>query len=148
MFAAGVVEVLAGGKDLHGLGARSGGEFQQARVQALVEKQVRGENAQHDWKITPHPADSGSSSAGTLIVSFFEQVTAADPVAGTGAWAPAGTAGPRTQREIDAARRRKSEEGGSVGGVQAGAGFRFKPLASEVQGSHCSINCPGDPVAF
>jgi hypothetical protein len=42
MLAAGVVEVLAGGKDLNRLGARAGSYFEQPRVQTLIEKQVRG----------------------------------------------------------------------------------------------------------
>jgi len=38
MFAAGVVKVLACGKDLHRLRPGTGGEFQQPRVQALVQE--------------------------------------------------------------------------------------------------------------
>jgi hypothetical protein len=52
MFAAGVVEVLSGGKDFYALRARPGSEFQQSRVQALVEEQVRGQDSQHDRGIS------------------------------------------------------------------------------------------------
>jgi hypothetical protein len=41
MFAAGVVEVLAGGKYLDRLRAGAGSQFEQAGVQALFEEQVR-----------------------------------------------------------------------------------------------------------
>ena len=47
VFAAGVVEVLAGGVDFDGLGTGTGGELQQAGVQPLVEKQVSLEDTQH-----------------------------------------------------------------------------------------------------
>jgi hypothetical protein len=52
MFAAGVIEVLPGGKDFHALRARSGGEFQQTWMQALVEEQVRRQDSQHDQGIS------------------------------------------------------------------------------------------------
>ena len=47
VLAAGVVEVLARGEDLHTLRAGAAGKLQQAGMQALVEEQVGGENAQH-----------------------------------------------------------------------------------------------------
>ena len=47
VLAAGVVEVLAGGKDLHRLRTGTGGEFQQPGMQALVKKQMRRQDAQH-----------------------------------------------------------------------------------------------------
>ena len=45
--AAGVVEMLARGENLNTLGAGAAGKLQQAGMQALVEEQVGGENAQH-----------------------------------------------------------------------------------------------------
>ena len=42
MFAAGVVEVLAGGKNFDSLGAGAAGEFQQAGVEAFFQKDVGG----------------------------------------------------------------------------------------------------------
>jgi hypothetical protein len=47
MLAAGVVEVLAGGKDLDRLSAGAGSQLEQARVQALLEEQVRGQDSEH-----------------------------------------------------------------------------------------------------
>jgi hypothetical protein len=46
--------VLACGKNLHGLGAGSPGEIQQAGMQALCQEKVRGENSQHKDE-TPRP---------------------------------------------------------------------------------------------
>jgi hypothetical protein len=48
VFAAGVVEVLARGEDFHGLRARTAGNLKQAGVQTMVQKQMRGQDAQHD----------------------------------------------------------------------------------------------------
>ena len=47
MLAAGVVEMLAGGKNLHSLRAGAGGKLEQAGMQPLIEKQMSGEDAQH-----------------------------------------------------------------------------------------------------
>jgi hypothetical protein len=47
MLAAGVVEVLAGGKDLDRLNTGPGSQLEQARVQALFEEQVRGQDSEH-----------------------------------------------------------------------------------------------------
>ncbi len=47
MLAAGVVEVLPGGKDFDRLDTGPGREFQQAGMEALVEEQVRGQHAEH-----------------------------------------------------------------------------------------------------
>ncbi len=47
VLAAGVVEVLARGKNLHRLRAGAVGELKQSGMKALVQEQVRGQNAQH-----------------------------------------------------------------------------------------------------
>jgi hypothetical protein len=43
--------VLARGKDLHRLRTRSPCDFQQARMKALIQEHVCGENSQHKNKI-------------------------------------------------------------------------------------------------
>jgi hypothetical protein len=68
MFAAGVVEVLTGGKDLDRFRTRAGSQLKQARVQALLEEQVRGQDSQHGQGL-PH-SDPESRSNPTPIVSF------------------------------------------------------------------------------
>ena len=47
MLAAGVVEVLARGKDLHRLRAGALRELKQARMQTVIQKQMSRQNAQH-----------------------------------------------------------------------------------------------------
>jgi hypothetical protein len=47
MLAAGVIKVLPGRKNLHGLRAGSTGQFQQSRVQPLIQKQMSREDTQH-----------------------------------------------------------------------------------------------------
>jgi len=59
MFAAGVVEVLAGGENLHRFRAGTRGKFQQSRVQTLIEEQVGGEHSQHVQGRSFAPADLG-----------------------------------------------------------------------------------------
>jgi hypothetical protein len=44
--------MLPGSEYFHALRARSGGEFQQTGVQALVEEQVRRQDSQHDQEIS------------------------------------------------------------------------------------------------
>jgi len=46
LFTAGVVEVLARGKDLDGLRARARGKLKQTWVQALIHEEVRRQNSQ------------------------------------------------------------------------------------------------------
>jgi hypothetical protein len=53
MLAAGVVEVLARGKNLHRLRSPLAGKLQQSGVQALVQEQVRGQNAQLGHRSPP-----------------------------------------------------------------------------------------------
>src|ERR1035441_8266871 len=71
MFAAGVVEVLAGGKDLHSFRAGAGSQFEQAWVQALFEEQVSGQDSQHGQGLSPVDLESKSNT--TPIVSFSQQ---------------------------------------------------------------------------
>ena len=51
VLAAGVVKMLAGGKDLNSLSARTGGQFQESRMQALIEENMCGEDAEHGEKV-------------------------------------------------------------------------------------------------
>ena len=71
MFAAGVVEVLAGGKDLHRFSAGAGSQLKQAWVQALLEEQVRRQDSQHGQWLSQ--VDLESKSNITPIVSFSQQ---------------------------------------------------------------------------
>ena len=67
LLAAGVVEVLARGKDLDRLRAGSVGELQQPRVQALIHEEVRRQNSQLGHKIPPRPPGAAAIVAGTGI---------------------------------------------------------------------------------
>ena len=75
MLRTGVVEVLPGGIDFDRLGARAIGEFQQPWVQALVEKQVRGNDSQHSRCISRIRRRKAAREA-ILIVSFWRQKSA------------------------------------------------------------------------
>ena len=61
MLAAGVVEVLAGGKDLDRLRAGAGGELQQAGMQPLIHEQMRGQDAPLGHRKPPSPSRGGTS---------------------------------------------------------------------------------------
>jgi hypothetical protein len=73
MLAAGVVEVMARGKQFDRLGAGTGRQFQLGCVQALVPEQVRRENSQHGQKVST-PAHGESEQDGTAIVSFLNNL--------------------------------------------------------------------------
>jgi len=70
MLAAGVVEVLTRGKDLHRLRAGSTGKLQQAGMQTLIQKKVSGENTQHKPK-TPEP----KRESGPRVYSYISRTT-------------------------------------------------------------------------
>ena len=67
MFAAGVVEVLPRGEDLHRLHAGSSCKFQESRMQPLIEKEVGREHSQHGQKSSPAPA----RKVGTVRLPYF-----------------------------------------------------------------------------
>jgi hypothetical protein len=71
MFTAGVVEMLAGGKDLHRLSAGAGSQVEQPWVQALFEKQVRRQDSQHGQGLPQ--SDPQSRSNPLPIVSFSQR---------------------------------------------------------------------------
>jgi hypothetical protein len=51
VLAAGVVEMLAGGKDLNSLRTRMGGQIQESRMQALIEENMCREDAEHGEEV-------------------------------------------------------------------------------------------------
>jgi len=65
MLAAGVIKVLTGRKNLHGLRAGSTSQFQQSRVQALIQKQMSGEDTQHFQQV---PRIGPAYARGPLLI--------------------------------------------------------------------------------
>jgi hypothetical protein len=51
MLAAGVIEVLAGSEQFHGLRAAASGSFEDSRMQPLFQEEMSRQNRQHVWTV-------------------------------------------------------------------------------------------------
>jgi len=79
MLAAGVVKMLPGRKNLNGLRTRSTCQFQQSRMQPLIQKRVSGEDAQHFQQV-PRIGPAFAPVPLLFLLSHFCSSTNCGPV--------------------------------------------------------------------